>query len=247
MLIGSLIGFAKFAGSGTAAVAHIEMLERLAEWDTNAYIYSGFLSVIFSLAQLIGGLIVGLVLVKYLNKLAIVGIGCGIWAIYAISSMFAINPYGYLAVHFLNGLAYGILYNLILAFALNLTFKTKWLTPMGIYQAVLSIGIMFATSVSSWLRNTMKGATTEAYQKEVLFIIYGTVLVMIVCIFLIFLIMWFIERSYKKDNPDAFKHADRVKEQHNFRHDSKKVNKQIKINKYILNNQIYNYNLFLRH
>ena len=245
LVLASLVGFVKFAGTGTAGMAHIAVLDRIAYGsEAYAYAYRGYLSVIFSLAQLIGGLITGLVLVKYLNKLAIVGIGCGIWAIYSISSMFAINPYGYLAVHFLNGLAYGILYNLLLAFALNLVFTTKWVTPMGIYQAVLSIGIMFATSFSGYLRDTMQGATGEDYQKEVLFIIFGIMTVMIVIIFLIYLAMWFLERSYRKDHPEAFKHAERVKEEHNFKHETKKVNKQAEINKFVLNSQVYNCNLF---
>ena len=202
LILGSIIGFAKFACSGTATVAHIELLEALAEWPTQAYIYKGYLSVIFSVAQLIGGLLVGLVLVKKMNKLAIFGLGAGLWAAYAIISMFAINPYVYLAIHFVNGFAFGILYNFVLAFALGLCFKTKWVTPMGIYQAVLSIGIMVATSISSWLRNTMEGATTKAYREEVLYVIYGVVAAMIVVAFFIYMAMYFLEKKYYKEHPD---------------------------------------------
>ncbi|MDE7433948.1 MAG: hypothetical protein K2M43_02350 [Mycoplasmoidaceae bacterium] len=59
--------------------------------------------------------------------------------------MFVINPYGYLGVHILNGFAYGIIYNLILGFVLMRTFNTKKVTPMGVYQSVLSIGITIST------------------------------------------------------------------------------------------------------
>ena len=203
LILGSIIGFAKFACSGTATVGHIEVLESLANWDSRSYIYVGYLSVIFSAAQLIGGLLVGLVLVKRLNKLAIFGIGAGLWAAYAIASMFAINPYGYLAIHFINGLAFGILYNFVLAFALGLCFNTKWVTPMGIYQAVLSIGITFATTISSWLRNQMDSkSTTKDYQEKVLYAIYGVVLAMIVISFFIYMAMYYLEKKYYKDHPD---------------------------------------------
>ena len=219
LLLASLVGFVKFAGTGTAGMAHIAILDQIWYQDaTYVYAYRGYLSVIFSLAQLIGGLLVGLVLVKYLNKLVIVGIGCGLWAIYAAASMFAINPYAYLAVHFVNGLAYGILYNLLLAFALNLVFNTKWITPMGIYQAVLSIGITFASSFSGWLRDTMNYSTEREYQEQVLFVIFGIVFVMVVAIFFIYLAMWFLERSYQKDHPKPFKLLENVKKEHIFKH-----------------------------
>ena len=203
LLLGSLIGFIKFACSGTATVSHIEILERIAFGeDQSADIYVGYLSVIFSVAQLIGGLLVGLVLVKYMNKLAIFAIGAGLWGIYAIASMFAINPYGYLAIHFINGLAFGILYNFVLAFALGLCFKTKWITPMGVYQAVLSIGVMFGTSISNWLRFTMSTETSVEYQENVLYLIYGVVAAMIFLSFMIYTIMFLLEKLYYKDHPD---------------------------------------------
>ena len=203
LILGSIIGFAKFACSGTATVAHIEVLEAIADWDSRSYIYVGYLSVIFSAAQLIGGLLVGLILVKKMNKLAIFGLGAGLWAAYAIASMFAINPYVYLGLHFVNGFAFGILYNFVLAFALGLCFKTKWVTPMGIYQAVLSVGITFATTISSWLRNAMNTeSTTKEYQERVLFVIYAVVFVMILVSFFIYMAMYYLEKKYYKDHPD---------------------------------------------
>jgi hypothetical protein len=52
---------------------------------------------------------------------------------------------GYFAIHTLNGLSYGIIYNLILGSVLQKVFKTQKQTPMGVYQAVLSAGIMGGT------------------------------------------------------------------------------------------------------
>ena len=249
LLLGSLIGFIKFATSGTATVGHIEALEKLAEWPDSSFIYVGYLSVIFSVGQLIGGLLVGLVLVRYMNKLAIFGIGAGLWAIYAVGSMFVLNPYVYLPIHFINGLAFGILYNFVLAFALGLCFKTKWITPMGIYQAVLSIGIMFASSFASWLKGQMDPTSTPSdYQHQVLFLIYGVVLGMIVISFFIYFAMYKLEKRYYKDHPDKVpkKSATKVEFKKTPQKPKEKPQKQInvKANKIILNpNYWYNFNL----
>jgi hypothetical protein len=52
-----------------------------------------------------------------------------------------LDSYAYLGIHVLNGLSYGIIYNLILGFVLQKTFNQKKLSPMAIYQSVMSIGI----------------------------------------------------------------------------------------------------------
>jgi hypothetical protein len=47
-----------------------------------------------------------------------------------------------MGIHLLNGFSYGIVYNMILGFVLQRRFNTKKQSPMGIYQAVISLGIM---------------------------------------------------------------------------------------------------------
>jgi cyanate permease len=56
-------------------------------------------------------------------------------------------------VHILNGFAYGIVYNLILGFILQKTFKTQKSSPMGVYQSVLSIGITLSTLFTTWMKD----------------------------------------------------------------------------------------------
>jgi hypothetical protein len=100
---------------------------------------------VFSVFQLIGGLITGLILVNRLGKFQTFSLGCITWIIYEIGSAYIHNVTGYFAIHALNGLSYGIIYNLILGSVLQKVFSTKKQTPMGVYQSVLSIGIMCGT------------------------------------------------------------------------------------------------------
>lgn len=150
LFLGFFIGFIKFSNSGANAILHIQRLS-----NNTSEAYEGYLSILFSFGQLVGGLLVGLILIRYLNKLWIYSIGTIVWIIYEILSIFVMNPYGYLGVHIINGLAYGIIYNLILGFVLQLYFKNKNFTPMGIYQAVLSLGITISNWFVEWIKNIL--------------------------------------------------------------------------------------------
>ena len=55
--------------------------------------------------------------------------------------MFIANPIAYMCVHSLNGFSYGILYNLLLAIVLAISYRETKVTKMGLYQSILAIGI----------------------------------------------------------------------------------------------------------
>ncbi len=137
--IGSIVTFIKFSNSGAVGTLHLQTLAKTSDKDIS--VYEGYLSVIFSLAQLVGGILVGTCLIKYMNQLSIFCLGAITWITYMISATYITNPLGYFIIHSLNGFGYGILYNFILGTILSKSFKTHWITPMGIYQSVLSIGI----------------------------------------------------------------------------------------------------------
>ena len=150
-LIGCLLSFIKFSNSGSIAQMQLQYLGDMK--NVNTGYFQGYLSTAFSLAQLLAGLLTGLYLVKKIGKFWTFTIGSGIWIAYEISVTFILDPYAFLAVHALNGLAYGILYNLVLGTVLQKCIKsTNKITPMGIYQGVLSSGIMASTWFTSWMK-----------------------------------------------------------------------------------------------
>lgn len=156
-LLGSIIAFVKFANSGSIAQLHLEKLAN----NKNVTTYWGYLSVVFSLGQLVGGLLTGLFLVNKIGKIWTVFIGCIVWIFYHVLALFVRNPYAYLVVHMINGFSYGIIYNLILGFVLMRSFKTLKLTPMGIYQSILAIGITISNWFTSWLKKDVLSSTVD--------------------------------------------------------------------------------------
>jgi hypothetical protein len=94
-----------------------------------------------------------LFLIKKIGKTWCFSIGCVCWIVYQILGIYIINPYGFLGIHILNGFSYGILYNLVLGFVLQKAFKTNKMSPMGVYQGVLSIGITCSYFFTSWLKS----------------------------------------------------------------------------------------------
>jgi hypothetical protein len=155
-ILGSLIAFIKWANSGAIAQLHIEALDcyyKNKPLDLKDKIpYEGYLSLLFSFGQLIGGLITGLIFINRVGKLWSFVIGASTWIIYQILGILIKNPYGYLGIHVLNGFSYGIIYNLILGFILQRSFKTTKQSPMGVYQSVMSVGIMCSSFFTSWLK-----------------------------------------------------------------------------------------------
>lgn len=69
--------------------------------------------------------------------------------------MFITEPLGYFFVHSLNGLGYGILYNFVLGAVLSTQFKKDRITPMGVYQAVLAIGITASGAFTQLIKNNL--------------------------------------------------------------------------------------------
>ena len=94
----------------------------------------------------------GLVLIKKINTNYIFLIGSGSWIIYLIASSFISNPIGYFVIHSLNGFGYGILYNLVLAIVLKISIENQIVTKMGIYQSILSVGIMCSSWFTKWMK-----------------------------------------------------------------------------------------------
>ena len=152
-IIGSIIAFVKFSNSGAMGTLHLQNLASYTNSDSSPY--EGYLSVIFSLAQLVAGVLMGTVLIRKMNTIKIFLIGAFSWIIYCVGVSFIRNPIGFTTIHLLNGFGYGILYNLILAMVLYIVIDNKVITKVGIYQSILAIGITLSGWFTGWLKTTM--------------------------------------------------------------------------------------------
>lgn len=152
-LVGFFISFIKFSNSGSIATLTLQKL--LSENQISDDYMLAYISTIFSLSQLFGTMFLGMFLIKKTNKLNAFSLGIGIWILFQLIISFNNNPYLYFASSALNGFAYGVLYNLVLAYVLTLSFKNQKITPMGVYQAILSIGITTSTTLVSFLKTSI--------------------------------------------------------------------------------------------
>lgn len=153
-IVGFFVSFLKFSNSGSIATLTIGNLGK--DYDkvviTNLQAY---ISTVFSLFQLFGTVFLASFLIKKTNKLVAFSTGILIWVIYQLIISFNNNPYVYFALSAANGFAYGILYNLVLAYVLTLSFKKNKIAPMGVYQSILSIGITISSFLISYLKTTL--------------------------------------------------------------------------------------------
>lgn len=184
-LIGFLISFLKFSNSGSIATLNLDLMANK-NIDTNEL--KAYISTVFSLFQLFGTIIVGNVLIKKLSKLTCFSIGILFWIVYEFIVLFNSNPYLYFAAASLNGFAYGLLYNLILAYVLSLNFKKIKMTPMGVYQCILSFGIATSSFFTSFLKTNMNAS----YQTSNT-IINSVLIVAMVILELIFVSVFFLD------------------------------------------------------
>lgn len=191
-MTGFFISFIKFSNSGSIATLTIQNLAQNIGIQDKIASIQAYLSTIFSLAQLLGTVFVANFLVKKTNKLVSFSIGICLWILFQLVAIFNQNPYVYFGVSFFNGFAYGILYNLVLAYVLSMSFKTNKITPMGIYQCILSIGIASSSFLIPYLKEVLKN--NQGY-----LIVNYTLLAAIVVLELIFATAYIFHRQIYKN------------------------------------------------
>lgn len=191
-MTGFFISFIKFSNSGSIATLTIQNLAQNIGIQDKIASIQAYLSTVFSLAQLLGTVFVANFLVKKTNKLVSFSIGICLWILFQLVAIFNQNPYVYFGVSFFNGFAYGILYNLVLAYVLSMSFKTNKITPMGIYQCILSIGIASSSFLIPYLKEVLKN--NQGY-----LIVNYTLLAAIVVLELIFATAYIFDRQIYKN------------------------------------------------
>lgn len=191
-MTGFFISFIKFSNSGSIATLTIQNLAQNIGIQDKIASIQAYLSTVFSLAQLLGTVFVANFLVKKTNKLVSFSIGICLWILFQLVAIFNQNPYVYFGVSFFNGFAYGILYNLVLAYVLSMSFKTNKITPMGIYQCILSIGIASSSFLIPYLKEVLKN--NQGY-----LIVNYTLLAAIAVLELIFATAYIFDRQIYKN------------------------------------------------
>ncbi|BAC43913.1 transporter [Malacoplasma penetrans] len=209
-LVGFLIAFIKFSNSGSIATLTIEHLAANQGISNQISSIQGYIASLFSLFQLLGTICLSWFLIKKNNKMLAFTVGIILWIVFELVISFNTNPYVYFGVSALNGFAYGILYNLVLAYVLTLSFDNKKLkngkyelrkiSPMGIYQSILAIGIASSSFFTSYLKQALK--TDNNYM-----VVNLSILAFIVALEIMYFVVYVLDKKTISKNKFVIKDA----------------------------------------
>ncbi len=141
-LLGVIVSFVRFA-SGQANMVAYATSELVLMND----VLVAYLDVMFSIFQLVAGVIAGLYLKKKLGTKNTLYIGLLSVFMFSIISATSTNSVLLFFVYGLNGFGYGILYNVLLGLALQPFEVSLREVSMGIYQTFFAVGIYYGDKV----------------------------------------------------------------------------------------------------
>lgn len=167
-LIATITSFTKFTTSGSASLTQLDFIA--AKWWGKYSIngYDGYLSVIFTIGQIAGNLLMGYIFSKKFSKLTMFIGSTIIWMFYviAVSSFGLLNPGLFMMLNILNGFAFGLIYNIIVSVILKKYFiKTNKITPISLYNTSLSLGIVASTWFNPWMKGEVFGEFNKFVDK----------------------------------------------------------------------------------
>lgn len=173
-IVATCLGFTRWICAGPSTVSQFVFLGEIKEVVDDPTIalpvavptkyMEGYISVIFAFGQLAGVGVASLALQKRQKnaKWILVTIGSLIYLLYlnlnTIENENFLNGYVYFSSNFLAGLAYGLIFPVIIGIMLNKHFnKVNIITPVGVFNTCLALGITGA----SVFNNVLKGSAFD--------------------------------------------------------------------------------------
>ena len=155
----------RWATAGPTASIQIAYLGLIRSTDTR--FYEGYGSLIHTIGQFAGVLLTSFVIAKpsQKKKIMLMGLSTASCIVYLlVISLYTTIPI-FMGMNALNGFSYGLVYTIIIGIALNKFFiKTEKITPVGIYNLFLSLGICIGNIIHCVLKaqifDQIRGFTT---------------------------------------------------------------------------------------
>lgn len=170
-IMGVIVSFIKFASSGTNFLSFV----KLPQIGMNS-LGLAYADVIFSLFQLIAGVMVGTYLKKKIGVKKTLLLGFAMTLSFLLISVFVKNPIVLFITYSLNGFGYGITYNILIGLAMEPFNKNYREVSMSIFQTFFAIGIYFGDKVYALVFNLLNKANLFSTYKSVYLIISLTTL-----------------------------------------------------------------------
>jgi MFS family permease len=181
-LSGVIVSFIRFSTSGSNLISFVRM-----EGIDMHPLMVAYIDVGYAVAQLFGGVMVGLSLKKLIGVKKSLILGLAMSAIFTLICSFSTNSWLIFLITPLSGLGYGITYNILLGLAMQPFEKDMREITMGIYQTFFAIGIFYGDKIYALLLQLLPQTLTGLELSQWVFmLITGLSLITIVFIQLVF-------------------------------------------------------------
>jgi len=155
------ITFIRWATAGPTATTQLIWVGEYGLKEVDVRFFEGYLSLIYAFGQLAGMIISALALTKsknkyHIEKILLFVVAAILWIVYlAITSHFP-SVGTFFGMNFVNGLAYGIVWNVVIGIMMKKVFmRTNIITPMGLFNTFLSVGICLGTLMVNMVKGNV--------------------------------------------------------------------------------------------
>lgn len=181
-LSGVIVSFIRFSTSGSNLISFVRM-----EGIDMHPLMVAYIDVGYAVAQLFGGVMVGLSLKKLIGVKKSLILGLAMSAIFTLICSFSTNSWLIFSITPLSGLGYGITYNILLGLAMQPFEKDMREITMGIYQTFFAIGIFYGDKIYALLLQLLPQTLTGLELSQWVFmLITGLSIITLVFIQLVF-------------------------------------------------------------
>jgi len=141
-LMGIVVSFVRFASSGSN-------MNNFAKTELIAMspLLIAYVELVYSIAQLIAGVLVGIVLKKKIGVKNTLILGLALSGLFTILASFITDPTTLFWLNALNGFGYGLTYNVLLGMAMQPFASEMREVTMGIYQTFFAVGIYYGDKI----------------------------------------------------------------------------------------------------
>lgn len=176
-VVAIFISFIKFSTSGSNMTNFANILNM----DPLLVAYLG---VIFSVTQLFSGVLMGTVLTKKIGVKSTLILGIILSFIFSLVGSFVTNPVILFVSYAINGIGYGLTYNVLIGIAMQSFAKDMREVTMGIFQTFFAVGIYLGDKIYKVVIGLLKNNFTgiQLYQQTFLLTAIVCIITIIICL-----------------------------------------------------------------
>jgi len=141
-LMGIVVSFVRFASSGSN-------MNNFAKTELIAMspLLIAYVELVYSIAQLVAGVLVGIVLKKKIGVKNTLILGLALSGTFTLLASFITDPTTLFWLNAVNGFGYGLTYNVLLGMAMQPFASSLREVTMGIYQTFFAVGIYYGDKI----------------------------------------------------------------------------------------------------